>query len=144
MFLSVKSVGLVAAFVLSTLAFAHAMCPVDEVHVKGRVDDPPTNARVRMVLIYVDGAVGESSDTTLDKDEFRLSVDFLTKSRNPVINGTVLEKCKRRPTSVIMTLVDSKGTNEYDRVVFDFVRDFKLVDRTTYALKSEVLLRGHQ
>ena len=141
MFPSVKNAGSLAAFVLSAFAFAHAVCPVDEVHVKGRVDHPPTNARVRIVLIYGQDVTGESSDTTLDGDAFRLSVDFLTQSRKPIINGS-FEKCKRRPTSVIVTLVDSQGKREYDRVAFDFGRDFTMIDRTIYELKSEVLLRG--
>lgn len=142
MFLSVKKVGSLAAFVLSALALTQAICPVDEVQIKGRVDHPPANARVRVALIYGKDVVGESSDITLDGDEFRLSVDFLTQSRKPIVNGS-FEKCKRRPASVIVTLVNSEGTHEYDRATFDFARDFMMADRTIYALKTEVSLKVH-
>jgi hypothetical protein len=141
MFLSVKKVGSLAAFVLSTLALAQAICPVDEVQIKGQVDHPPVNARVRVALIYGNDVVGESSDITLDGNKFRLSVDFLTQSRKPIVNGS-FEKCKRRPRSVIVTLVDSEGMHEYDRATLDFARDFAIADRTTYALKTDVFLRG--
>jgi len=140
MFLSVKKVGSLAAFVVSALAFSHAVCPVDEVHIQGRVDHPPINARVRVVLIYGQHVVGESSDIAIDRNEFRLAVDFLTQSRKPIVNGS-FEKCKRRPTSVIVSLIDS-DTHEYDRAVFDFVRDFTRADRTVWVLRPEVLLRG--
>jgi hypothetical protein len=141
MFLSVKRVGSLAAFILSTLALAQAICPVDEVQVKGQVDHPPANARLRAALICGKDVVGESTDITLDGNKFRLSVAFLTQSRKPIVNGS-FEKCKRRPTSVIVTLLDSDGTHEYDRAVFDFARDFTMADRTTYALKTDVFLRG--
>lgn len=141
MFFSLKNVGPLAAFVLSALALAQAICPVDELQIKGRVDHAPANARVRVALIYGKDTVGESSDITVNGDEFRLSVDFLTQSRKPIVNGS-FEKCKRRPASVVVTLVNSEGTHEYDRATFDFARDFTMANPTMYALKPEVFLRG--
>jgi hypothetical protein len=58
-----------------------------------------------------------------------------------VVNG-ILEKCNRRPKTVIVTLVESDGDREYDRVSLDFAKDFKMVDSSAYALQSDLVLSG--
>src|SRR5579884_2475678 len=52
--------------VLLSLATAHAQCPVVSVMVKGRVENAPPNARVRVQLIFDHNRPGASADTTLE------------------------------------------------------------------------------
>lgn len=82
-------------FVLIAYIFAAAVCPVDDVIVKGQVEHPPRNANFRIQLVYASDMPGESADTTLDGRNFTLSVDFLTQSRKPILNGA-FEKCGRK------------------------------------------------
>lgn len=135
--------GAILIFVLSASTFAPAQCPVDEVIVRGRVDHPPGNATVRVQLVYARNMPGESGDTTLENENFSLPLEFLTESRRPIINGS-FGKCGRRPTTVIVTLADREQNHEYDRISLDFAKDFKMLFSGTYALKSELLLKGPQ
>ena len=54
--------------------------------------------------------------------------------------GTLLEKCDRKPKTVVVTLVDAD--QEYDRVSLDLAKDFKMPDPSAYALRSEIVLHG--
>ena len=133
-----------ASFLIVTLiscAVARATCSVDVVMVRGRVDHPPSDAKVRAQLVYSGDVAGESGEVTVEDGRFSIPVDFLTQSRRPVVNG-ILEKCGRRPKTVIVTLMGSDGAHEYDRVSLDFAKDFRMSDPTAYALRSELVLNG--
>ena len=72
---------------------------------------------------------------------FSLPIEFLTQSRRPVVNG-LFEKCDRKPTSVVVTLVENGRDQEDDRVSLDLARDFKKADPSAYDLRSEIVLKG--
>ena|SRR5437016_5292507 len=122
------------AFVTCTFA---AACSVDVVIVKGRVDHPSGNATVRVQLVYAKNMVGESGEVTIENGAFSIPIEFLTQSRRPVVNG-LMEKCSRRPKTVIVKLVE--GDHEYDNVSLDFAKDFKMADSSAYTLRSELVL----
>jgi hypothetical protein len=131
-----------AALIAST--FAYAMCSVDVVIVKGRVDHAPSNSRVRVQLVYAKDMRGESGETTVENGMFSIPIEFLTQSRGPVVSGigSILEKCSRRPKTVIVTLLEGDQDHELDRVSLAFPKDFKMADPSAYALRSEVVLNG--
>jgi|ERR1700731_2293035 len=131
----VFSVGLIAC------TFAQAVCSVDVVLVRGRVDNAPGKAKVHVQLLYPKGRAGESGDVAIENGTFSIPIEFLTQSRRPAVNG-MLEKCNRRPSAVIVTLVENNGCHEYDRVTLNFSKDFRLADPTAYALRSELVLKG--
>jgi hypothetical protein len=54
--------------------------------------------------------------------------------------GSLLEKCHRKPKTVIATLLE--GDQDQDRVAYDFPKDFKMADASAYTLRSEVVLSG--
>ncbi len=137
-----KAGGTLASFLIVTLiscAVARATCSVDVVMVRGRVDHAPSDAKVRVQLIYSGDVAGESGEVTVEDGRFSIPVDFLTQSRRPVVNG-ILEKCGRRPKTVIVTLLGSDG--EYDRVSLNFAKDFRMSDPTAYALRADLVLDG--
>jgi len=84
--------------------------------------------------------MGESGDVTVEGGSFRIQIPFLTQSRAPVLIGTLLEKCDRKPKTVVVTLME--GDQEYDRVSLDLAMDFKIADPSAYALRSAMLLHG--
>jgi hypothetical protein len=139
-FETAKTLGCNLILVLMARVFAYSVCPVDDVMVKGTIEQAPRHAKVRVQLVYARDMQGESADTTLDGSNFTLSVDFLTQSRGPLVNGS-FEKCGRKPESVIVTLVDHEGTREYDRVALQFPKNFTKATPSTY-LSSGVLLKG--
>jgi hypothetical protein len=126
--ISIKTLGSMLIFALTACAVAGAMCPVDEVIVQGRVVHPPHDAKVLVQLVYATIVVGESGDTTLENENFTLPLDFLTQSRQPIINGS-FQKCARRPVTVIVRLVDDRQKHMFDTVSLDFAKDFTLVYR---------------
>jgi hypothetical protein len=132
------------AFCITALscAFVSALCPVDTVIVKGRADPVPSKATVRVQLFYAKGELGESAEATLEDTTFNIPIEFLTQSRRPVLNGNLFEKCKRKPKTVVISLIATDHNEEYDRVSLDFAKDFKMVDLSAYALRSEVVLNG--
>jgi hypothetical protein len=139
--ISIKTLGSTLIFTLSACTLAIAVCPVDEVIVRGHVVRAPHDAKVLVQLLYRNNVVGESGDTTLENENFTLPLDFLTQSRQPIINGS-FEKCARRPVTVIVRLVDDSQNHAFDSVSLDFAKDFKLVYRDTYTLKSQLSLQG--
>jgi hypothetical protein len=141
LFRAAKIFGSILTVALITSTFAHTLCSVDEIIVKGRVDHAPNNARVRVQLIYAKGVRGESGDVTVEDGKFSIPIQFLTQSRGPVINGS-FEKCGRRPKTVIVTLSESDQGHEYDSVSLDFATDFKIADSGTYTPRSQLLLDG--
>ena len=137
-----KYLNSVLIFILAACASAQPVCPVDEIIVKGHMDHPPSNAKVRLQLMYAKNMPGEAGDITPESDTFTLPVDFLTQSRQPIVNGS-FGKCGRKPTDVIVTLLDGKTDREYDRISLNFVKDFKKTDPSTY-VKFDVVLKGPQ
>jgi len=135
-----KVLSSLVAVVLITHPVVHAVCPVDQIIVNGTVDHAPSNAKVRVQLIYAKNMPGDAGEVTIEGGTFRLPLDFLTQSRGPIINGA-FAKCNRRPRTVVVTLADDN--QEYDRVVLDFAKDFKMADSTTYTLRSAVRLGAH-
>ena len=137
---TVKIFGSNLIFASIVCLLGHAVCPVDDVIIRGQVGQPPRNAKVRIQLVYAREMPGESADTTLDGPKFTLAVDFLTQSRKPLLNGA-FEKCGRRPETVTVTLLDGEGSRKYDRVSLPF-RNFKMTTPSTYTWGTEVLLKG--
>src|ERR1700693_3910151 len=121
-------------------AFLHAMCPIDEIVVSGRVEDAPVKGSVRVQLLYPNHKAGDSAEVTLDRGSFRLAIPFLTQSHGGVLIGTFREKCDRKPKTVVVTLIEAD--REYDRVSLDLAKDFKMADSSAYSLRSEILLHG--
>ncbi len=74
---------------------------------------------------------------TIENGTFSIPIEFLTQSRRPVVNG-LLEKCNRRPKTVIVKLV--VDDQESDSVSLDFAKDFKMADSSAYTLRSELVL----
>jgi hypothetical protein len=136
MLLGAKTPSFILSVALITCTLAGA-CAVDVVIVKGRVDDPPGNATVRVQLVYARDVAGESGEASIENGTFNIPIEFLTQSRRPVING-LLEKCNRRPKTVIVKLLE--GDHEYDTVSLDFAKDFKMADSSAYTLRSELVL----
>ena len=136
-----KTPSLILSVVLLACTFTHAVCAVDVVIVKGRVDHAPDHAIVRVQLVYSKDVAADSGEVTVENGRFSVPVEFLTQSRRPVVNG-ILEKCNRRPKTVIVTLVESGQDQEYDRVSLDFAKDFKMADSSAYTLRSELVLSG--
>jgi hypothetical protein len=129
--------------VVATSVFAKAECPVDEVVVKGRIEHPPSNANVLVQLVFAKNTNRDSSDITPETNKFRVPLTFFTQSRKPIVEGT-FGKCGRKPFTIIVILRDRERNREYDRITLDFKKDFKMVDSTTYLIKSDVVLKGPQ
>jgi len=55
-----KTLASILTVTLITCAFAPAGCSVDVVMVRGRVDHPPSDAKVRVQLVYSGDVAGES------------------------------------------------------------------------------------
>ena len=136
-----KTLSSLVTFVLITYTFVHAVCPVDQVIVNGTVDHAPSNAKIHVQLVYPRGMPGDAGEVTVENGKFSLPVDFLTQSRAPIVNGA-LEKCNRRPRTVIVTLVGDNEEREYDRVTLDFARDFKRADSSSYVVRSAIAIEG--
>jgi len=136
LFAAGKTPSSILSVALITCTFAGA-CAVDVVIVKGRVDHPPGNAVVRVQLVYAKNVAGESGEATMENGTFNIPIEFLTQSRRPVVNG-LLEKCTRRPKTVIVKLLEDD--HEYDSVSLDFAKDFKMADSSAYSLRSELVL----
>ena len=137
----IASVLAAALFGLSLASTqAYPQCGTNVIIVAGRVDQPPPDATVRVQLVYAKPQHQESGETTLETGRFTLQVPFLTQSRAPVLS--LFEKCDRKPTAVMVTLLDGDQGREYDRVSLDLMTDFKKSDPSAYALRSEVVLRG--
>jgi hypothetical protein len=135
---AVMCVSLILCTILCSLA--RAECRVDTVIVKGRVENAPPKAKVRVELVYAKEQVGDSGEATLESETFSVPIEFLTQSRRPVLMGSLREKCDRKPKTVVVTLVE--GDQKLDSVSLDFAKDFRMADPTAYTLRSEVVLNG--
>jgi hypothetical protein len=57
----------------------------------------------------------------------------------PSLNWSIPpEECTRKPKSVVVSLI--ANDQEFDRVSLDVAKDFKKLELTAYALRSEILL----
>jgi hypothetical protein len=135
-------VGLVFLGTLITCAFALALCGTDVVIVRGHVAQPPQGAVVRVQLVYEKSRQGESGEVTVENGKFTIQIPFLTQSRAPLLVGTFLEKCDRKPQTVVVTLSGGNENREYDRVSLSLKKDFKMADPSAYAARSEIVLSG--
>jgi hypothetical protein len=119
---------------------ASSICDTDMVIIRGRVEYPPPSAVVRVQLVYAKQQYGESGDVTVESGKFTIQIPFFTQSRAPVLMGSLGEKCDRKPTLVIVTLMNDDQSQEFDRVSLDFKKDFKMADRSAFAPRSEIVL----
>ena len=134
-------VGTLSICVIFSGAFSGAECSLDMIIVNGQVEHAPRQATVRIQLMYPKDKIGESGDVTVDHGSFRIRVPFFTQSRAPFLNGIIPpEKCARKPNTVVVSLMDNG--QEYDRVSLDMAKDFKKINSSDYALRSDVLLQG--
>jgi hypothetical protein len=119
---------------------AHAQCPVDTIIVKGRIEHPAAkNAyRVRVQLIYPKHKPGESGEVTVEGANFQLPVEFVTAQSSLFTN--LPKRCGRKPQTVVITLLS--GDQKSDELSLDFTRDFRIVDASAYASRSELVLNG--
>jgi hypothetical protein len=132
--------GILSIFAISSSAFSQ--CSVDVVIVSGRVERATRKGIVRVQLVFPKQKqkLGESGEVTVEGGFFRLQIPFLTQSPAPALFGSVLEKCERKPKTVFVTL--READKEDDRVSLDLAKDFRMVDTSAYALRSEILLQG--
>jgi hypothetical protein len=132
--------GILSIFAIFSGAFSQ--CSLEVVIVSGRVERAPREGIVRVQLVFPKQKqkLGESGEVTVEGGFFRLQIPFLTQSPPPALFGNVLEKCERKPKTVFVTL--READKEDDRVSLDLAKDFKMVDASAYALRSEILLQG--
>jgi len=127
--------------VISSGAFLRAECSIDTIIVNGRVEHAPRNGIVKVQLVYPKGRIGESGDVTVEDGSFRIPILFFTQSRAPSLNWSIPpEKCTRKPKTIVVSLI--ANDQEYDRVSLDMTNDFKKIELSAYALRSEILLHG--
>ncbi len=138
----VRSCSLVVLSIGVPLAatLAYSICGTDVVIVQGRVAHAPRSAVVRVQLVYSRHQYGESADVTVENGKFTLQIPFLTQSHAPVLMGNLGEKCDRKPTEVIVKLMNGDLSQEFDRVSLDFKEDFKMADPTAFVPRSNLVL----
>ena len=130
---------------LATDTFGSSWCAAEVVIVKGRVENPPRNASVRVRLFYAkkqQEQLGESGEVTVENGRFTIQIPFLTQSREAVIFASLRDKCNRKPKTVVVTLLEGDQNEERDRVSLDMAKDFTKADASAYIPRSEVVLRG--
>ena len=123
--------------------FAYPWCGSEMVIVKGRVDHPPRSASVRVQLIYSkQKQQGESGEVTVENGRFTIQIPFLTQSRAPMLIGNLLEKCDRKPKTVVVTLLEGDQNEERGSVSLDLATDFTKADPSAYTPRAEIVLSG--
>jgi hypothetical protein len=135
-------VGIVFLGTLLTCAFARASCGTDVVIISGHVTLQPQRAIVRVQLLYAKSRPGESGEVTVENGTFTIQIPFLTQSRAPLLIGNLLEKCDRKPQTVVVTLLGGNENLEYDRVSLNLAKDFKMADPSAYTPRSGIVLSG--
>ena len=126
---------------LAGCTLAHAECPIDTVIVKGRAENAPRGAKVRVQLVYSKDLPGESGEASIENGTFSIPIEFLTLSKRPLLRN-LPQKCNRKPTTVNVTVIEAD--QEYDSVSVDFAKDFKMADPSAYVLRSELVLNGRR
>lgn len=147
---SLVALALVAGLAATT--FAGSSCGTEVVVLKGRVENPPRDASVRVQLLYSkkqqeqpgkqQEQPGESGEVTVDNGRFTIQIPFLTQYREPVIFAGLRDKCDRKPKTVVVTLLEGEQNEERDRVSLDLAKDFTKADTTAYTARSDIVLRG--
>jgi len=117
---------------------ALAQCPVNTVMVRGRVENPQSNSRIQVQLLYPKQP-GESAETNLENNAFRIPIEFLTQSSKPLFKG-IHAKCERKPKTVVVTLLS--GDHQSDQVSLDLLKDFDHLDVSAYTLRQELVLKN--
>jgi hypothetical protein len=142
------------AFVLGPAAtsFAASWCGTEVVILKGRVENPPRDASIRVQLLYAkkqqehlgkqQAQPGESGEVTLENGRFTIQIPFVTQYREPVIFAGLRDKCDRKPKTVVVTLLEGDQNEERDRVSLDLAKDFTKADATAYTPRSDIVLHG--
>ena len=136
-------IGTLSICAISSGGFLRAECPIDTIIVNGHVEHAPKKATVKVQLIYPKGRIGESGDVTFEDGSFHIPILFFTQSRARAhfLNGSIPpDKCTRKPTTIVVSLI--ANDQEYDRVSLDMAKDFKKIEPSDYALRSEILLHG--
>lgn len=123
---------------LFSVTFLQAQCSVDRVLIRGRVEHPTPKSRVRALLLYPNDQPGESAETNLTTESFRIPIEFLTQNKKPLL-ANLHAKCDRKPKAVVVTL--REGDKELDQVTLDLAKDFDNFDPTAYTLRSEIVLK---
>lgn len=160
-FLLARTLARISCLCLIACPLLWAQCPVNSVVIKGRVDNPPRNASVRVLLLYPpdrhaknlpgtdmqnNERPGESAEAILDGDAFTIPVEFLTNDSRTTMTFTA--KCTRQPQTVVVTLKRGNPTDnndeEVDRVSLDFPREFKSDDSRHYTLRSAIVLNRQE
>jgi len=160
-FPSARTLARISCIGLAACPLLSAQCPIHSVVIKGRVEHPPHNASVRVLLLYppdrhgknLPGSdldnnerPGESAEAILDGDAFTIPVEFLTNDRRTEMSFKV--RCSRQPQRVVVTLKKRDGSDSndpvYDRVALDFPREFKSDDSHHYTLRSDLVLNRQE
>jgi hypothetical protein len=115
-----------------------AQCPVNTVMVRGRVENPQSNSRIQVQLLYPKQP-GESAETNLENNSFRIPVEFLTQSSKPLFKD-IHAKCDRKPKTVVVTLLS--GDQQADQVSLDLLKDFDHLDASAYTLRQGLVLKN--
>jgi hypothetical protein len=129
------------------LALASALAAIGSVVAFAQAPSTPPSDGLELLtrqLVYPKKWGGDSAETTVENGRFSIPIEFLTQSRRPLLVGNLREKCDRRPETVVIMLVGSDPSQEYDRVSLDLRKDFKMADPTAYTLRSEIVLNGSQ
>ena len=116
----------------------HAQCPVNTVMIRGRVENPQPDSKVQVHLLYPKQP-GESAETNLENNTFRIPIEFLTQSGKPLFKN-IHAKCDRKPSRVVVTLLS--GNQQSDQISLDLMKDFDHLDATAYTLRQELVLKN--
>jgi|SRR5579863_5362389 len=123
---------------LAFTAIVHAQCPVNSVIVKGHVENPTADSKIRVELVYPKNRPGEAGETTLEDGTFQIPIEFVTEQSSIFTN--LPRRCGRKPKTVVITWLENG--QEAGQVSLDFSRNFKMADASAYTPRSEIVLRG--
>lgn len=92
---------------------AASSCGTEVVILKGRIENPPRDATVRVQLLYAkkqqeqlekeQEQSGESGEVTVENGRFTIQIPFLNQYREPVIFAEFRHKGDRKPQTVVVT-----------------------------------------
>ena len=126
--------------VISSGTFLRAECSIDTIIVNGQVEHAPRKGIVKVQLIYPKDKIGESGDVTVEDGSFASRFCSSHRAVHHPEGSIPPEKCARKPKTIVVSLI--ANDQEYDRVSLDMAKDFKKIEPSTYALRSEILLQG--
>jgi len=130
----------VTGAIVGVCLVAHAQCPVDAIIVKGQIEHSTAKKdyRVRVQLMYPKHKPGESGEVSVEEENFRIPLEFVTEQSSLFSN--LPKRCGRKPQTVNITLLS--GEDKSDEVSLDFARSFTMVDASAYTLRAELVLDG--